>query len=224
MLASASSPWLELVTGGADPSEPLPIVFALHGRGATPTNMANMMRRLKTPARVILPRGPLKGRKGRIWFRPQVSAAPTSRLTPAVKEASRELADVVEEVRRTRPTCGRTTFVGLSQGGVVALAYAAEHPGAVGSTVTMAAWVPEGLRPGPDVEVTDVHGTADRRIPIQWARQMMRELTALGTKARLIAHEGAAHTTTKGIRADARKAVEDAVRTEWRSCRAAQSD
>jgi phospholipase/carboxylesterase len=213
-LASASAPgWVEIVTGDAPPDEPLPLVLALHGRGADAERMKYVVTNLSTPARVIIPRGPLSSPGGRAWFEPRLRSGGPE-LAEAVLDASQQLAELVDDVRATRPTCGRTTLVGFSQGGAIALAYAARHPHEVGVVIPMAAWVPPPLAPGPEVEVTALHGNKDRTIPIRWVRRMVDTLNDAGGHATLVTHRGVAHYTTQQMRRRARQMLRAAIALE----------
>jgi predicted esterase len=210
--------WIEFVTGNADPDAPLPLVIALHGRGGKAQGMARVMRRLRAPARVIVPRGPVKVKKGQAWFREHVRTGGPE-LTGAVRKASKRLARVVRRAVRTRPTCGPVTIVGISQGGMLAIAYAAEHPGDVAIAVPIAAWLPRELWPQQHVAVTAFHGTADRHVPYDWAKQMIDALGARGDRVRIVPQAGVGHLTTPELRAQVIREVDHAVRTQWlRGC------
>ena len=159
-----------LQTGGASEGDTLPLVIALHGRGGDPGSMASVLARLDVPARVVVPRAPLRSGKGWAWFRPRARAADQERFGDAVRTAGDDLAALVEGVVAEHPTCGGVTVVGFSQGGMVALAYAGAHPETVDQVVAIAAWVPEALQPDASVRVTLLHGEDDRRVPYRWAR------------------------------------------------------
>jgi phospholipase/carboxylesterase len=185
--------WIEIVTGDADPNARLPLVIALHGRGGRAEGMARMMRRLQAPARVIVPRGTVK--------------------------VSKRLGRLVKRATRTRPTCGPVTIVGISQGGMLAIAYAADHPSDVAVAVPIAAWVPRELWPEKPVAVTAFHGTADEHVPIDWARQMIDVMHARGDRARIVPQEGVGHLTTPELRKQALREIDHAIRTQWlRGC------
>jgi predicted esterase len=210
--------WIEIVTGEADPDSPLPLVIALHGRGGKAEGMARVMRRLDVPARVIVPRGPVHVKKGHAWFREHVRTG-NGELVDAVRKASKRLGRLVQRVVRTRPTCGPVTIVGISQGGMLAIAFAADHPQDVAVAVPIAAWVPRELWPQQHVAVTAFHGTADQHVPFSWAKEMIDVLGARGDRVRIVPQDGVGHLTTPELREQARREVAHAVRTQWlRGC------
>jgi phospholipase/carboxylesterase len=210
--------WIEIVTGDADPDATLPLVIALHGRGGKAEGMARVMRRLDVPARVIVPRGPVKVKSGDAWFREHVRTDSVE-LVDAVRKASKRLGRLVRRAVRTRPTCGPVTIVGISQGGMLAIAYAADHPDNVAVAVPIAAWVPRELWPQKRVAVTAFHGTADVHVPIDWAKEMIDVMHARGDRARIVPQEGVGHLTTPELREQARREIAHAVRTQWlRGC------
>ena len=211
--------WIEIVTGDADPNARLPLVIALHGRGGRAEGMARMMRRLQAPARVIVPRGTVKVKRGGdAWWRQHVRTE-NAELVDAVRRASKRLGRLVKRATRMRPTCGPVTIVGISQGGMLAIAYAADHPSDVSVAVPIAAWVPRELWPQKPVAVTAFHGTADEHVPIDWAKQMIDAMHARGDRARIVPHEGVGHLTTPELRKQALREIDHAIRTQWlRGC------
>ncbi len=210
--------WIELVTGDADPQARLPLVIALHGRGGRAEGMARVMRRLNAPARVIVPRGPVKVKRGDAWFRQNVRTE-SAELVDAVRRANKRLSRIIKRAVRTRPTCGPVTIVGISQGGMLAIAFAAEHPSDVAVAVPIAAWVPRELWPRQHVAVTAFHGTADEHVPYAWAKAMIDAMQARGDRARIVPQEGVGHLTTPELRKQALREIDHAVRTQWlRGC------
>jgi phospholipase/carboxylesterase len=210
--------WIEIVTADADPEARLPLVIALHGRGGRAEGMARVMRRLNVPARVIVPRGTVKVKSGDAWFRQNVRTD-SEDLIDAVRRSSKRLGRLIKRAVRTRPTCGPIAIVGISQGGMLAIAYAADHPENVSVAVPIAAWVPRELWPQKPVTVTAFHGTADEHVPINWAKEMIDMMAARGDRARIVPQEGVGHLTTPELREQARREIAHAVRTQWlRGC------
>ena len=104
--------------------------------------------------------------------------------------------------------------MGFSQGGAITLASAAGHPHEVGVVIPMAAWVPPPLAPGPEIEVTALHGNKDRTVPIRWVRRMVDTLNDAGGHATLVTHRGIAHYTTRQMRRRARQMLRAAIALE----------
>ncbi len=207
----------ELATGGADPSEPLPLVVALHGRGSSSDSITRTLRSIGLPARVVALDGPRASGLGRAWFHTRLTTRDVAGLERALATEADRVAGTVTRVEATRPTCGRTIVVGVSQGGAVGLAYAARHGEHTATVVQMSSWTPPSLRPGTDVTVSVMHGTADRRIPYRRVSRMVDDLRATGTQVDLRTFDGDGHRPSSAGRQALRRAVATAVQAELAS-------
>ena len=216
--ASLPSPH-ELATGGADPSEPLPLVVALHGRGSSGEAIARSLRSIGLPARVVTMDGPRSSGPGRAWFRARLTTRDVRGLERAIVTEADRVAGTVAQVEATRPTCGRTIVVGVSQGGAVGLAYAARHGEHTGTVVQMSSWTPPSLWPssGSEITVSVMHGTADRRVPYRRVSRMVDDLRAAGSQVDLRTFDGAGHRPSPEGRLALRRAVAAAVQAELAS-------
>lgn len=116
---------LEVLTGGADTSEELPLVVALHGNGGTPENFSKLFDGFEQKARVVVPSGPYEHEKGRAWLQPGGSDA-TAVL--ALKRSADKVASLIDEISASKATKGKAIVTGFSQGGVVAFIVAARQP------------------------------------------------------------------------------------------------
>lgn len=205
--------YVEIVTGGADPDDPLPLVVALHGRGGGIAQLRNELSRMQTPVRLIVPRGPVPVEGGRrAWFDEKVRHRGSVELASAVDSTTSELVALIENVRRRRPTCGKAMVVGWSQGGVLAFSLALRHPTLVEHAVVVGGSVPDSLIPrrlAAHAPITALHGTSDRRVPYRRTRSVVHGLQSLGYAVELHAHPKVGHELTGAMRRELRGLVRD---------------
>lgn len=187
--------YIELVTGGADPDEYLPMIIALHGLGQDKEYLADKLSDFPYPARIIIPdafydRGEdLDGRK---WWRGYSPQGFQHFLSEAIPEASDKLAAFVAELPHCVPTIGDPIIAGHSQGGYVALDFAASWPELVSASVPSAAWRPELLWDvEPQVPVYAIHGENDDGVPFDRSLEYYVEMSERGLPVYLDATSGA---------------------------------
>ncbi len=206
----------ETIVGGADPSDRLPLVIALHQLGAGPRNAGRVFDEGMTcGARVVAPRGTLRHAPG-FSFIDALAADPPSRLDPELRRGAGRLARFISAVRRARPTEGPTIVTGFSQGGMLTFALAALHPEVVDAAFPGAGFLPPSLRPreGDDrfPEIVAFHGARDTIIDHRWARDTVAHLSRLGVSARLETHDRVGHRFTRAMRRALRGWVDGALR------------
>lgn len=173
----ADIPYTELVVGGADPSEPLPLVIAFHGRGSKGSIIANALKDLPGPARIIAPNGVIPfGKKGhRQWWDHRSTTQDQYALETDMRSATTKVKAFVDEARRCLPTIGKPILVGHSQGGMVVASLASMYP-KMGWHVAAASWLPSGLQ-NPNIgHVEFIHGTEDVTVPFARTRDMVAAL------------------------------------------------
>lgn len=205
----------ELVVGGADPADPLPMVVALHPWGAGPRGMGHLFERgFDHPARIVLPRGPLRYRSGYSWIDARATD-PDPVLAADVRRTADRLARFVAAVRRERPTVGTPIVTGFSQGGVMAFALAVLHPDQVGVAFPVAGLLPRPLWPRSDSagypRIVALHGARDTLVPFVRTRAATAYMQHIGLDVELhpVAHVG--HRWTSTMRRTVRGWIGDAV-------------
>jgi phospholipase/carboxylesterase len=202
---------LELVTGGALPEEPLPLVFVLHGFGGAPTDWLPYFVRCPDKARFILPYGTRVG-NGYVWY----DDDPEHPTLAEPEEAADQLAGLIDAVGAARTTRGRAIITGYSQGAIVAFTLAVTHADRVSFVVPVSGALPTDLGPSawpagvPRPVVRAFHGSADETIPVAGARASIARLRALGFTADL-AEYPVGHGTTRQEEQDFLRAVHAAV-------------
>jgi len=187
--------YLEIVTGGADPDEYLPMIIALHGLGQDKEYLADKLSDFPLPARIIIPdafydRG--DGLDGRKWWKGYSPQGFQAFLAEAIPAASDKLAAFVAELPDCVPTIGDPIIAGHSQGGYVALDFAASWPELVSASVPSAAWRPEALWDiEPGVPVFAIHGTKDDGVPYDRSLDYYQEMSDRGLDVYLDSTSGA---------------------------------
>lgn len=206
----ASLAYEEIVTGGAEATDELPMLVAIHGLGDSPKNFSSLFTGLPIKARCIFPRGPLPFRDGFSWFPIRVGAG-----GPALDEGGEAMArsaDAVarlaERIANEKRTRGKPVVMGFSQGGLLSFAVAARHPEKITAAFPVAGWLPPSLRPGrapaPAARppVVALHGAADSLVPLALARDAVAALDEAGFDAELKSHEGVGHAVSPAMRAE----------------------
>lgn len=221
--AAVSLDPVEIVTGGADPDEALPLVVVLHGRGGGVAQLRKELARMPTPVRVIVPRGSVRVEGGRrAWFDERVRHGSSAELAALASSTADELADLIEGVRRRRPTCGEAIVVGWSQGGVLAFVLALRHPELVERSVVVGGSLPDRLVPrrlSEHAPVTALHGTDDRTVPFRHTRSLAKGLRTLGFAVELHPHSGVGHELAGPMRRELRGIVRQEAELAGRRCR-----
>src|SRR5579859_7630434 len=141
---------------GADESSPL--LVAMHGRGASPEQFADLWRDFPDRVEIALPQAFDRFRDGWSWFDWPPGLGDDA-LAANIDAAERKLWEAIGEVSH-----GRTTFVtGFSQGGVLSYVLAARHGDALAGAFPVSGGAPMRLlsHDSPAAPVYALHGTAD---------------------------------------------------------------
>lgn len=176
--------FIEVLTGGAQPGERLPMVIALHGLGYDKFSIEDPLKGLGT-ARVIIPDAfydRSEGLSGRRWWKG--SSGNTFKsfqdyLAWAIPDASENLAPFVEGIQKCYPTYGKPVITGHSQGGYVALDFAASFPNLIKGSVPISALRPKGIWDNePRVPVSAIMGKHDDNYDV--GKEYYEEMIARG--------------------------------------------
>lgn len=163
--------YLETTTGGASLDERLPIIFLLHGRGGHPSKIVNRLSKIKTKARVVLPRANGGTPDVPLWYDLKAATKDQGLLAQQMKSEARRLAVFVTEANRCLLGEGQPIAVGHSQGGGMALALSSEAPMSVGSVVVASAWLPEQLWHDHMPHAIMIHGSEDKIVDYERSRR-----------------------------------------------------
>lgn len=187
---------LERIVG---PPGPPRVVVALHGLGGAPDRFVRWLSASPEPLRVLLPRGPLPSDAGHGWFPGGVRLRARASQAPEVRASAERVLAWLDAVE-----VDRATLVGFSQGGMIALALALEHPERVERAVVFGTWLPEAMLPAePPPEgaptLSILHGEADPSFPVHEMRARAQAMSAAGWTVQLQTFPGAGHEVTPAM-------------------------
>ena len=193
--------YLEVVKGGGQPDQKLPLVVMIHGLGDRPRDV--WVEETSVPMRVIMPQAPIPYHGGFAWFGYRVGDNDPAALAQGIARAASQLARALELLAQHRPTAGRPIVGGFSQGGMLSYARALRHPQVVEVAYPVAGMLPRPLWPaelakGPRVPpIHAAHGDADTIVPIGPARALTKHLMDLGHgEVTLKEYRGVSHIIT----------------------------
>lgn len=170
------------------PGTPLPLVVAIHGRGATAADFARIWEALDDPACILaVPEAPYElvvhGRKGFSWDFPVQNPKLWDVADPMVAE---DILGVARTVAR-QYTCGPVYLLAHSQGCAYAFLAAMRHPDQVKGVVLFGGVLPREMlreedmaRAAGKVRVFWAHGRADAAVPFSQGEKARDDL--LGRK------------------------------------------
>ena len=165
--------------GGTVDTDPLPLVFVLHGRGADARDLADLAPMMGSGYRFIFPNAPEPFEPapgfqfGYTWF-DGWPAEPNS-----LKQSRHLLMKFIDEIlERYATPPGKVILSGFSQGGLMSLDVGFRIREKLAGVVVMSGGLYEDDAPpfSPGLPVLMVHGTDDDMIPVLAARRARRIL------------------------------------------------
>ncbi|MFO0660596.1 MAG: alpha/beta fold hydrolase [Polyangiaceae bacterium] len=213
VLPDGTLSYIEITTGQADASQPLPLVVGLHGFGDRPDNFIHVVKRLSVPARVVALRAPTKRDDGFSWFEPvaKLSDRDGDAFATDISWAVSLVASTVEQLAKTKPTVGKPIVFGFSQGGMLSWAMAVAYPERVAAVLPIAGMLPRPLYPPPAPPNSPVpmsslppvfafHGEADERVPFSQGARTARALESAGYPLKMQSFPNVQHTIPEHVR------------------------
>ena len=195
---------LEMTTGGAQATDALPVIVFIHGMGDRPESFVPWVATWSIRARVVLPRAPHPRPPGYSWFN---YPALDDDLDKGVREATRGLGALLEELARERPATAGNIVSGFSQGGILSFALAALRPDLVSHALPISGFLPPTIAPragdgGRGNTLFAMHGDEDGMVPIDRDRRSIAVLRGAGIDASLREFPGVRHTITPEMEAE----------------------
>src|SRR5207245_1943089 len=166
-------------------SDPLPLVFVLHGRGADANDLADLAPMMGGGYRFIFPNAPEPFEPapgfqfGYMWFEGWPGEL------DSIKKSRDILLIFIDEIlRRYATPPGKVILSGFSQGGLMSLDVGFRTKQKIAGIVVMSGALYEDDPPpfSRDIPVLMVHGTEDDMIPVLAARRTRRILESHGLK------------------------------------------
>lgn len=225
LLANQAPIRLDTLPKGATATTRLPTVIALHGRGGDAANFATFVRQLAPEARIISLQAPTPMElRGFTWFSRRVNDADEATLSTEIHTAAQAL---LPRLTTGPARCGKPILVGYSQGGVLALALAAQRIPGLAAFVDLAGALPPSYpvaTTGPATPVLSLHAKDDLIVPIEATRRAHKKLQASGVPVTAVELPGG-HDPTPELKAQAAKALHALMRAECpEAFRAARPD
>lgn len=183
----------EFTTGGADPSEQLPLIVFFHSMGSSPETLAKFIQGLPHRARVVMPRGHEGTQKNPKWWTLRAGSDDQEGLAQQMGYTSAQMVPFVELIARCRPTYGRPIVTGHSQGGMMTFAVAAQSPDFVRAAVPASGWLPQSLWPQRLPTTIAVHGTLDRTVNYARTADFLAQAKGAGIDVTMIPIEDHKH-------------------------------
>lgn len=196
---------IERVLGGADPGAPLPTIIALHGLGDRPESFVRLFDGFERPARLVVPRGPEDFGRGAKWFEVRLGDRDPEALARGMLTGAAAVMGLVDELEADGKVLGKPILTGFSQGAMVTLALALEHPDRLGYALPIGGVLPSPLWPtsrakAPRVPIRALHGKEDRTVPFEPAARGIQALVDHGYDARLLPFERVGHSVPPPMR------------------------
>jgi phospholipase/carboxylesterase len=202
-------PSARIEVSGAPLARAKAAMILLHGRGATAAGMLELGEVLAQPdVAYIAPEAP-----GHTWY-PNRFLAPIAHNEPHLSNALATVDGLVRELGRKGFGPEKIVLLGFSQGGCLALEYAARNAQRYGAVIGLSAGLigPDGLERN---DKGSLQGTrvvlgcseADAHIPVHRVRETSRILKALGGDVVERIYPGSAHSINDDEIAQVRAAL-----------------
>lgn len=184
-----------LISAGVPLARADKAVIMLHGRGATAADILTLTDHFEmSDLAYVAPQAP-----GNSWY-PYSFLAPLDRNEPALSQALAMVGELIDGVAKDGITLDRVVLLGFSQGGCLALEYAARHAQRYAAVIGLSA----GLI-GPDNTPREYAGSLagtpvflgcgdmDDHIPLERVKQSTKVLRALGGDVKERIYRGMGH-------------------------------
>jgi phospholipase/carboxylesterase len=196
-------------TSGAPLTRAKAAMILLHGRGATAAGMLELGEVLAQPdVAYIAPQAP-----GNTWY-PNRFIAPIAQNEPHLSNALATVGSLVDQLGANGFGPEKIVLLGFSQGGCLALEYAARNAQRYGAVIGLSAGLigPDGMTRN---DIGSLLGTrvvlgcseADAHIPVHRVHEATRILKALGGDVVERIYPGSAHTINDDEIAQVRAAL-----------------
>jgi phospholipase/carboxylesterase len=177
--------------GRKESSSAPPLLLLLHGIGSNEADLFGLAPYLDTRFLVVSARAPLVMGPGSFgWFNIELTSQGMVADIEQAKESLQILPKFIDELIETyHLDAGCVYLMGFSQGAMMTLAHAINHPAKIGGAIVMSGRYPTRVLEGePDKRALDskpflvTHGIYDPVLPIEEGRLVRENLEALPVK------------------------------------------
>ena len=158
-----------------------PLLIMLHGYGSNEQDLFSFAQELPSELLIVSVRAPLSlGFGSYAWYSINFEADRDNFSNLEEANTALKSIDVFIEglLDKYKPDPTRIFLMGFSQGTILSLAYALNHPGKIQHVIALSGYVNQKLIKMPleastykDLDVFASHGTVDQVIPVEWARR-----------------------------------------------------
>jgi phospholipase/carboxylesterase len=158
-----------------------PLLVMLHGYGSNEQDLFSFAQELPSELLIVSVRAPLSlGFGSYAWYSINFEAdrdnfSNLEEANTALKSIDAFIDGLLDKYK---PDPTRIFLMGFSQGTILSLAYALNHPGKVQHVIALSGYVNQKLIKLPleastyrDLDVFASHGSVDQVIPVEWARR-----------------------------------------------------
>jgi phospholipase/carboxylesterase len=158
-----------------------PLLIMLHGYGSNEQDLFSFAQELPSELLIVSVRAPLSmGFGSYAWYSINFEAdrdnfSNLEEANTALKSIDAFIDGLLDKYK---PDPTRIFLMGFSQGTILSLAYALNHPGKIQHVIALSGYVNQKLIKMPleasayrDLDVFASHGSVDQVIPVEWARR-----------------------------------------------------
>lgn len=170
-----------LIRKPADNNSRSPLLIMLHGYGSNEQDLFSFAQELPSELLIVSVRAPLSlGFGSYAWYSINFEAdrdnfSNLEEANTALKSIDAFIDGLLDKYK---PDPTRIFLMGFSQGTILSLAYALNHPGKIQHVIALSGYVNQKLIKIPleasnykDLDVFASHGSVDQVIPVEWARR-----------------------------------------------------
>lgn len=170
-----------LIRKPADNNARPPLLIMLHGYGSNEQDLFSFAQELPSELLIVSVRAPLSlGFGSYAWYSINFEAdrdnfSNLEEANTALKSIDAFIDGLLDKYK---PDPTRIFLMGFSQGTILSLAYALNHPGKIQHVIALSGYVNQKLIKIPleasnykDLDVFASHGSVDQVIPVEWARR-----------------------------------------------------
>ena len=181
-----------LIRQPADKRPHPPVLIMLHGYGSNELDLFSFAQELPSELLILSVRAPMDmGFGGYAWYSINFEAdrdnfSNLNEANRSLEEIDRFLDGMLEKFE---PDPNQIFLMGFSQGTILSLAYALNHPGKIQHVIALSGYVNQKLLKTPleasaytKLDIFASHGSVDQVIPVEWARKTPAFLDKLKIK------------------------------------------